>query len=100
VFINSPANNSTWESTIIPINAYAYEQSGSSTPIVDHIEVWDNTHSVKLGETVNGVGGNSAFIDQNVTLPGAGTYQLAIEDINPNNGYKPIHVSYATVTVK
>jgi hypothetical protein len=43
---------------------------------------------------------NSAFINQNVTLPGAGTYQLAIMDINPNNGYKAIHTTYVTVTVK
>jgi phosphatidylinositol-3-phosphatase len=100
IFVNSPANNSTWPTTTIPINAYAYEQNGASTPIVDHIEVWDNTHGVKLGESVTGVGVNSAFINQNVTLPGAGTYQLAIQDINPNNGYKPIHITYVTVTVK
>jgi len=43
---------------------------------------------------------NSVFINQTVTLPGAGTYQLAIEDINPNNGYKAIHTTYVTVTVK
>jgi hypothetical protein len=100
VFVNSPANNSTWGTTTIPINAYAYEQSGSSTPLVDHIEVWDNTHGIKLGESVTGVGVNSAFINQNVTLAGPGTYQLAIQDINPNNGYKPIHISYVNVTVK
>jgi phosphatidylinositol-3-phosphatase len=100
VFVNSPANNSTWSTTTIPINAYAYEQSGSVTPLIDHIEVWDNTHGVKLGESVTGVGVNSAFINQNVTLAGPGTYQLAIEDINPNNGYKPIHTKYVTVTVK
>jgi len=100
VFVNSPANNSTWSTTTIPINAYAYEQSGSKTPLVDHIEVWDNTHGTKLGESATGVGVNSAFINQNVTLPGAGTYQLAIEDINPNNGYKAIHTTYVTVTVK
>jgi hypothetical protein len=100
VFVNSPANNSSWPNTTIPINAYAYEQSGSSTPLVDHIEVWDNTHGIKLGESVTGVGVNSVFINQNVTLPKAGTYQLAIMDINPNNGYKPIHTTYVTVTVK
>ena len=100
VYVNSPANNSTWPTTTIPINAYAYEQSGSSTPLVDHIEVWDNTHGVKLGESVTGVGVNSVFMNQDVTLPAPGTYQLAIRDINPNDGYKPIHTSYVTVTVK
>jgi hypothetical protein len=100
IYVNSPANNSTWPTTTVPINAYAYEQSGSSTPLVDHIEVWDNTHGVKLGQSPTGVGVNSVFINQNVTLPGAGTYQLAIEDINPNNGDKPIHTTYVTVTVK
>jgi hypothetical protein len=84
----------------VPVNAYAYEQSGSSTPLIDHIEVWDTTQNVKLGESVTGVGVNSAFINQNVTLPGAGTYKLAILDVNPNNGYKAIHTSYVTVTVK
>jgi hypothetical protein len=100
MFVNSPANNSTWPTTTVPINAYAYEQNGSSTPLVDHIEVWDNTHGVKLGESPIGVGVNSVFINQNVTLPGPGTYQLAIMDINPNNGYKAIHTAYVTVTVK
>lgn len=100
VFVNSPANNSTLPTTTVPVNAYAYEQSGASTPLVDHIEVWDNTHGKKLGESPTGTGVNSAFIDQNVTLPGSGTYQLAIEDINPNNGYKAIHTTYVTVTVK
>ncbi len=100
VFVNAPASNSTWSTTTIPVNAYAYEQSAANTPIVDHIEVWDNTHGLKLGQSATGVGVNSAFIDQNVTLGGPGTYQLAIEDINPNNGYKPIHTTYVTVTVK
>lgn len=100
VYVNTPANGSTWSSATIPINAYADEQSGSNTPLIDHLEVWDNTHGVKLGQSPTGVGVNSAFINQSVTLPGAGTYQLAIEDINPNNGYKPIHTSYVMVTVK
>jgi hypothetical protein len=46
------------------------------------------------------VGVNSAFFNQNVTLPGAGTYQLAILDVNPNNGYKAIHSAYVMITVK
>ena len=100
IFVNSPANNSTWPTTTVPINAYAYEQAGSGTPLVDHIEVWDNTHGVKLGQSVTGTGVNSVFMNQNVTLPGAGTYQLAIEDINPNNGYKAIHTAYVNITVK
>ena len=100
VYVNSPANNSTWSTTSVPVSAYAYEQAGSNTPLVDHIEVWDNTHGTKLGESVTGVGVNSAFINQNVTLPGPGTYQLAILDVNPNNGYKAIHTSYVTITVK
>ncbi|HZW79833.1 MAG TPA: alkaline phosphatase family protein [Candidatus Deferrimicrobiaceae bacterium] len=100
VHINSPANNSVWSTTTVPINAYAFEQDGSKTPLVDHIEVWDSTHGVKLGESPTGVGVNSAFINQKVTLPKAGSYELAIMDINPNNGYKPIHTSYVSVTVK
>jgi hypothetical protein len=100
VHVNSPANNSIWSTTTVPINAYAYEQDGSKTPLVDHIEVWDNTHGVKLGESPTGVGVNSVFMNQNITLPKAGSYELAIMDINPNNGYKPIHTSYVSVTVK
>jgi hypothetical protein len=100
MYVNSPANNSTWSTTTVPVNAYAYEQSGSSTPLVDHIEVWDNTHGVKLANSPTGTGVTSNFINQNVTLPGAGTYQLAIMDINPNNGWKAIHTAYVTVTVK
>jgi phosphatidylinositol-3-phosphatase len=100
MFVNSPANNSTWPTTTVPVNAYAYEQSGASTPLVDHIEVWDNTQGTKLADSPTGTGVNSVFINQNVTLPKAGTYQLAIMDINPNNSYKPIHTTYVTVTVK
>jgi hypothetical protein len=100
VFVNSPANNSTWTSTTIPINAYAYEQNGSTTPLVDHIEVWDTTHGVKLGQSPVGTGVNSIFINQTVALPAAGEYQLSILDINPNNGYKSIHTGAITVDVK
>jgi hypothetical protein len=100
MFVNSPADNSTWSTTTIPINAYAYEQSGANTPVVDHIEVWDNTHGVKLGQSPTGVGVNSVFINQSVSLPRAGTYQLGIFDTDPNNGYKPIHTAYVNVTVK
>jgi hypothetical protein len=100
VYVNTPPNNSTWPTTTVPINAYAYEQNGASTPLVDQLQVWDNTHGVKLGESVTGVGVNSVFMNQNVTLPGPGTYQFAIEDINPNNGFKSIHTTYVNVTVK
>jgi hypothetical protein len=100
VHINSPANNSTWPTTTVPINAYAYEQNSSKTPLVDHIEVWDNTHGIKLSESPTGVGVNSAFINQNITLPKAGSYELAIMDMNPNDGFKPIHTSYVNITVK
>jgi hypothetical protein len=100
VFVNSPANNSTLSSTTIPINAYAYEQSGSRTPLVDHIEVWDMTHGIKLGQSPVGTGVNSVFINQTVTVPAAGEYQLSILDVNPNDGYKSIHTSVVNVKVK
>jgi hypothetical protein len=100
VYINSPANNSTWPTTTVPINAYAYEQNGSKTPLVDHLEVWDVTNGIKLGQSPTGVGVNSAFINQSVTLPKPGSYQLAILDVNPNDGYKPIHTANVSITVK
>lgn len=100
LYVNSPANSSTWSTTTVPINAYAYEQNAANTPLVDHIEVWDSTHGVKLGESPTGVGVNSAFINQNVTLPKPGSYQLAILDVNPNNGYKAIHTTYVNVTIE
>jgi hypothetical protein len=99
--VNSPANNSTWPTTTVAINAYAYEQNGLNTPLVDHIEVWDTTDGIKLGESVTGVGVNSVFINQTMILPKSGkTYQLAIDDINPNNNYQPIHTTYVNVTVQ
>jgi hypothetical protein len=99
VYVNSPANNSTWPTTTVPINAYAYEQNGSSTPLVDHLEIWDNTHGVKLGQSPTGVGVNSLFVNQKVTLPRPGTYQLAINDVDGNT-FRAIHTTYVTVTVK
>ena len=83
----------------MPVNAYAYEQNGSSTPLVDHIEVWDNTHGVKLAESPTGVGVNSLFINQTVNLPAGGNYQLAINAIDANN-YKAIQTTYINVTVR
>jgi hypothetical protein len=100
VFVNSPKNNSTWSTRTIPINAYAFEQSGSRTPLVDHIEVWDNTHGVKLGQSPVGTGVNSVFVNQTVTVPAAGEYQLSILDVNPNNGYKSIHTALVNIKVK
>jgi hypothetical protein len=84
----------------VPISAYTYEQNGSNTPLVDHIEVWDNTHGRKLGESPAGVGVNSVSVNQSVTFPKSGTYQLAIMDINPNDSYKSIHRAYINVTIK
>ena len=99
VYVNSPASNSTWPTTTVRINAYAYEQNGSSTPLVDHLEVWDNTHGVKLGQSPTGLGVNSLFINQTVILPRPGTYQLAINDIDGYT-FRAIHTTYVTVTVK
>jgi hypothetical protein len=84
----------------VPVNAYAYEQNGSRTPLVDHIEVWDNTHGVTFGESTTGAGVNSLFINRTVTLPKPGAHQLAMNDIDPTDGYKAIHTTYINVTVK
>lgn len=99
VYVNSPANDSSWATANVPINAYAYEQTGSTTPLVDHLEIWDNTHGVKLEQSVTGVGVNSSFIDKNVALPGPGLYQLVVEDIDSNT-YKPIHKTYVNIKVQ
>lgn len=99
VYVNSPANDSSWATVNVPINAYAYEQSGATTPLVDHLEIWDNSHGVKLEQSVTGVGLNSNFIDRNITLPGPGLYQLVIEDINSNTD-KPIHKTYVNIKVQ
>jgi hypothetical protein len=100
LYVNSPLNDSIWANTSVPISAYAYEQSGANTPLVDHIEVWDVTNGTKLAESPTGVGMNSVFIDQTVKLPKPGTYQLAIIDVNPNDGYKPVHTAHVNVTVR
>lgn len=99
VYVNSPANDSSWTTANVPINAYAYEQTGPTTPLVDHLEIWDNTHGVKLEQSVTGVGLNSSFINKNVTLPGPGLYQLVVEDIDSNT-YKPIHKTYVNIKVQ
>ena len=67
---------------------------------MDHIEVWDSTHGIKLGQSPTGTGVNSVFINQMVTLPAAGEYKLSIIDVNPNNGYKSIHTAVVNVNVR
>jgi len=98
VYVNAPANNSSQTGTTVHINAYANELHSTST-LIDHMEVWDNTHGVKLANSPTGTGVTSLYMDQNVTLGyGAGTYQLAISDINAS-GFTPVHTTYVTITV-
>lgn len=98
VYVNAPANNSSQTGTTVHINAYANELHSTST-LIDHMEVWDSTHGVKLANSPTGTGVTSLYMDQDVTLGyGAGTYQLAISDINAN-GFTPVHTTYVTITV-
>jgi acid phosphatase len=101
VYVNTPANNATVSATI-PINAYSFEQNGS-THVVDHMEVWDNTHGVKLANSPTGTGVTSLYINQNVTVDtakyGLGTYQLAIDDIDAST-FQPIHTTLINVNVQ
>jgi phosphatidylinositol-3-phosphatase len=101
VYVNTPANNATVTATI-PINAYSYEQNGS-TAVVDHMEVWDNTHGVKLANSPTGTGVTSLFMNQNVTVDtatyGFGTYQLAISDISAGT-FQTIHTTLVNVNVQ
>jgi acid phosphatase len=97
VYVNAPANNTTQNSTTVYINAYASEYA--SSVLIDHIEVWDNTHGVKLANSPTGTGLTSQYINQNVTLGyGAGTYQLAILDVNVS-GFTAVHTTYVTITI-
>jgi hypothetical protein len=102
VYVNTPANNATTTATI-PINAYSYEQAGGSTAVVDHMEIWDNTHGVKLANSPTGTGVTSLYVNQNVTVDtakyGLGTYQLAISDIDAST-FKPIHTTLVNVNVQ
>lgn len=105
VYVNTPANNATVSATI-PINAYAFEGISGQTgtlDVVDHMEVWDNTHGVKLANSPTGTGVTSLFINQSVTVDvakyGTGTYQLAIDDINASN-FQPIHTTLINVNVQ
>lgn len=97
VYVNAPVNNSSQTGTTVHINAYASEY-GSSI-LIDHMEVWDNTHGVKLANSPTATGVTSLYIDQNVTLGyGAGTYQLAILDVNAS-GFTRVHTTYVTITI-
>lgn len=99
VYVNAPANNSTQSSTTVHVNAYANELNGSNT-LIDHLEVWDNTHGVKLANSPTGTGVTSLYMDQDVTLGfGPGTYQLAISDINAV-GFTKVHTTLITITVQ
>ena len=73
VYLNSPTNNSTWSATTVPISAEAYEQNGSNTPLVDHIEVWDRYAWQETSRVPYGVGVNPVFINPSVTFPKSGT---------------------------
>lgn len=101
VYVNSPANNATSSATIA-VNAYSYEQNGS-TDVVDHMEVWDNTHGVKLANSPTGTGVTSMYINQNVTVNraqfGPGVYQLAISDIRAG-AFTTIHTTFVNVNVQ
>lgn len=96
VYVNSPVNNSTLTGTIVHVNAYSSEYLSST--LIDHMEVWDNTHNIKLGNSPSGNGITSLYVDQDFTLTkGSGTYQLAISDINTS--FAKVHTTYVTVTV-
>lgn len=101
VYVNTPAANATVSATI-PVNAYSYEANGS-TQVVDHMEVWDNTHGVKLANSPTGTGVTSLYISQNVTVDrakyGPGTYQLAISDIDAAT-FAVIHTTLVNVNVQ
>lgn len=97
VYVNAPANNSSQTGTTVHINAYASEYA--SPVLIDHMEVWDNTHGVKLANSPTGTGLTSLYIDQNVTLGyGVGIYQLAILDVNAS-GFTRVNTTYVTITI-
>ena len=97
VYVNAPANGATVPSTTFNVNAYASEYLSSS--LIDHIEVWDNTHGVKLGNSPVGNGVTSLYVNQPFTVGyGAGSYQLAIDDIDSN--YNKVHTTYVNITVQ
>jgi phosphatidylinositol-3-phosphatase len=97
VYVNAPVNNSTQTGTTVHVNAYSSEYHSST--LIDHMEVWDNTHNIKLGNSPSGNGITSLYVNQDFTLThGAGTYQLAISDIN--TGFVKVHTTFVTVTVQ
>lgn len=97
VYVNAPVNNSTQTGTTVHVNAYSSEYHSST--LIDHIEVWDNTHGIKLGNSPSGNGITSLYVDQDFTLTkGTGTYQLAISDIDTN--FNKVHTTYVTITVQ
>jgi hypothetical protein len=99
VYVNAPANNSTQTGTTVHVNGYANELNGGNT-LIDHLEVWDNTHGVKLANSPTGTGVTSLYMDQDVTLGfGPGTYQLAISDINAV-GFTKVHTTLVNITVQ
>jgi acid phosphatase len=98
VYVNAPANNSTLSGTTVHVNAYASEFRSSPAVLIDHMEVWDNTHNIKLGNSPSGNGITSLYVDKDFILTkGSGTYQLAISDINTS--FVKVHTTYVTVTV-
>jgi hypothetical protein len=101
VYVNTPTNNASSSGTIA-VNAYSYEQNGS-TDVVDHMEVWDNTHGVKLANSPTGTGVTSLYINQNVTVNkaqfGPGIYQLAISDIRAG-AFTKINTTFVNVNVQ
>lgn len=97
VYVNAPANGSTVPSTTFNVNAYASEYHSSS--LIDHIEVWDNTHGIKLGNSPTGTGVTSLYVNQPFSVTkGPGNYQLAISDIDSN--FNKVHTTYVTITVQ
>jgi hypothetical protein len=99
VYVNAPLNNSTQTGTTVHVNAYASEYHASPAVLIDHMEVWDNTHGEKLGNSPSGNGITSLYVNQDFILThGVGTYQLAIEDIN--TAFAKVHTTLVTVTVQ
>jgi hypothetical protein len=98
VYVNAPANNTTLTGSTVHVNAYSSEYHSSQKVLIDHMEVWDNTHGIKLGNSPSGNGITSLYVDQDFTLTkGSGTYQLAISDINTSS--VKVNTTYVTVIV-
>jgi phosphatidylinositol-3-phosphatase len=89
VTITSPAPNATSGPGIL-VNASASEIAAQ----IYQLQVWDNTTGQKLGESIPG----TSSIQQTFTL-GAGTHQLAVEDINTGT-FQTLHKALVNVTVQ